>query len=194
MNANTIYLGAHFTAPFFMEWLARFLRNILAQLEATEVVETRLRHIASDRNCTQTQATEQLHNGETLQHEAHDDEDKEGSWWGKSARPRFELDTSIRDRRTRLLLARAALENLLKQCETSRNWQGAVALQREHDEANYQQLQLQPPANVRVMYPDAPGSNPERRPPVIEIVVHVAELIAVLELLANLNVDPHTER
>lgn len=187
MNAATTYVGATFSASFFLEVLARFLRNILAQLEPTEALETRTRPLASDYTCGEEQAREQLRDGEELYR------DELGNWYGKSLRPRFELDNTTRSARDRLTFARAVLEQIIDQAVASRDWQAAIAIQNEHDRVRNDTQQLL--ADTR-LFEHSPSAPPAPRVRLMEIscVVHIAELRAVLDLLAALNVDPHKER
>lgn len=146
-SPNPTYLFPFFTASFYVECLAHFLKNVCAQIEKTEAATPTFRRIASCHTCAEQQAREYLREHEEL----HRDQE-ENEWFAKRERPNYELDSATRAQRARLLLARGALKDLLQQCKASQD-----------------------------------------RQPAIELVVSNAELLTVLELLKNLNVDPHKE-
>ena len=115
---NSVFLGASLSVAFFRELLARFLRNITAQLEAIEEPEPKTLFLASLSNEREDVATRLL-DGETLVL----DEDR--GYFAESNEPRWKHDASAQRARERLTLARELLINVDEQTQRSQDWQAA---------------------------------------------------------------------
>lgn len=186
---NTIYLGTTLSLAFYLEMIARLLRNITSQLAALEEPEQHRRYIAEQAAMTDERARAQLLDGESL--EAVDDEDGR-RWIATKERSYYMRSNELRREHERLCTARHLLVNIEQNTVRSRDWQTALQQRVRSNDAEQERIREQ--SNVIAL--DTQQKNASTtRPDLYELdfVVHVSEFRAVLEVLTALGVNPHKE-
>lgn len=177
---NTVYLSATVSAAFFLEIVAKFLRNITSQLEALERPHRTFRHLGWRADMTQGEAQRLLSHGETLEIE-------EDAWTAVEARPNYDRDPERRREWERLSLARSLLVSIDTQINQSREWQTALRkLAVETERKHAAQLDLN---NVAKLY----STSNEHGLYELDFVTHVSELRSLIEVLSSMNVNPYRE-